>query len=382
MTKVWSGQTIGILGGGQLGRMMAVAAKHMGYRIAVLDPSEDCPCAQVADHHIVASYDDQQAAHQLSDLSDVITYEFENVDLDVARIFEQQDKLPQGAYALEVTQNRQKEKEVATAADLPVASYEIVTSFDACQQALERIGLPAVIKTVSGGYDGKGQVKLADYEDIESARNFIVPGDPYIVEQWLDFDCEISQVFTRSPRGEICFFPVAENIHRDHMLFQSLVPARVPEHVTEKAQTAARRIAETMGIVGTFAVELFVRGDDIYVNEMAPRPHNSGHYTIEACNVSQFEQHVRSICNLPLLPVHSLPAAIMVNVLGQHQPLLETQVEKLPWAHLHDYGKKEARPKRKMGHITVTGSSLQELTTLIEKSPVAAWERIGQEEEV
>ncbi|UOR10207.1 5-(carboxyamino)imidazole ribonucleotide synthase [Halobacillus amylolyticus] len=367
------GGTIGILGGGQLGRMIAVAAKHMGYRIAVLDPTEDCPCAQVADHHIVADYDDTEAAERLSELSDVITYEFENVDLEVARLFEGAEKLPQGAYSLEVTQNRAKEKQIAVDAGLPVAAYEIVQTFDQFQKAMETIGFPAVIKTVSGGYDGKGQLPIGKEEDFDEVEKFIKEGGTYIVEQWITFDLEISQVFTRGLDGEITYFPVAENLHKNHILHETRVPAAVSDKVPKKAQEAVKALAEKIGIVGTFAVEMFVTGKDVYINEMAPRPHNSGHYTIEACSVSQFEQHVRAICGLPLLPIHSFPAAVMINVLGKHQDILHSRLENYSGFHLHDYGKGEARTNRKMGHITFIGNSLKEIDKQIKYNQIHMW---------
>ncbi|MFD2924596.1 5-(carboxyamino)imidazole ribonucleotide synthase [Halobacillus naozhouensis] len=367
------GQMIGILGGGQLGRMMAIAARHMGYRIAVLDPTEDCPCAQVADEHIVAAYDDIAAAEQLSELSNVITYEFENVDLKVARLFEQAGKLPQGAYSLEVTQNRQKEKQVAVDAGLSVAKYEVVQTFDQFKKAIKTIDFPAVIKTVSGGYDGKGQLPLGNEEDFDEVEGFMEDGGTYIVEQWVPFDLEISQVFTRGQEGDITHFPVAENIHKNHILHETRVPATVSKKVAEKAREAVKMLAEKMGIVGTFAVEMFVKDHDVYINELAPRPHNSGHYTIEACSVSQFEQHVRAICGLPLLPVHSFPAAVMVNVLGKHQDILHSKLEQYYGFHVHDYGKNEARTNRKMGHITFVGNSLKELDEHIKNNQIHMW---------
>ncbi|WP_079478648.1 5-(carboxyamino)imidazole ribonucleotide synthase [Halobacillus salinus] len=365
------GKTIGILGGGQLGKMMAVAARHMGYRIAVLDPTEDCPCSALSDIHIQADFDDKEAARQLSKESDVITYEFENVDLEVARIFEEEGKLPQGAYSLEVTQNREKEKQVAVEADLPVPTYRIIHSVDELEDAVEATGFPAVIKTISGGYDGKGQLKLDG--DLDEARSFIKEGGTYIVEAWLSFDLEISQVFTRSQDGDITYFPIAENVHKNHILHESRVPAPTTDTVVEKARDAVKRMSDHMNIVGTFAVEMFVIGDEVYINEMAPRPHNSGHYTIEACSVSQFEQHVRAICGLPLLPVHSFPAAVMVNVLGKHRDILLNNLENYHGIHLHDYGKKESRTHRKMGHLTIIGESLEEIDKIIENNNVHLW---------
>ncbi|MFC7063256.1 5-(carboxyamino)imidazole ribonucleotide synthase [Halobacillus seohaensis] len=367
------GDTIGILGGGQLGRMMAVAAKHMGYRIAVLDPTEDCPCAQVADVHIQAAYDNVEAAEQLSDASNVITYEFENVDLEVARIFEEAGKLPQGAYPLEVTRNRAEEKQIAVDASLPIADYSIVQTFDQLTTALESIGFPAVMKTISGGYDGKGQYKFETEEDVDGARSFMKDSETYIVEQWLAFDVEISQVFTRSQDGEISYFPIAENIHRQQILHETRVPATVTENVVKKAQQAVAVLSEKMNIVGTFAVEMFVKDEQVFINEMAPRPHNSGHYTIEACNVSQFEQHVRAICGLPLLPVHSFPAAVMINVLGKHRDILLDRLANYHGLHFHDYGKKDSRAIRKMGHITFVGNNLEEIDETIAKNNIHMW---------
>ncbi|MGP4060607.1 5-(carboxyamino)imidazole ribonucleotide synthase [Halobacillus sp. H74] len=367
------GQTIGILGGGQLGKMMAVAARQMGYRIAVLDPSEDCPCAPLADEQIVAAYDDVDAAQRLSDVSDVITYEFENVDLSVARLFETEAKLPQGAYALEVTQNREKEKQVAVDAGLSVPVYRIVQTYDQLTEALETIGFPAVIKTISGGYDGKGQLKIEQQEQLDEAETFIKEGGTHIVEEWLSFDLEISQVFTRGQDGQITAFPTAENIHKNHILHETRVPANVSESVVAKAEKAVGMLAEHIGVIGTFAVEMFVKDEEVFINEMAPRPHNSGHYTIEACNISQFEQHIRAICGLPLLPVHTVGAAVMVNVLGKHREILIDKIEQYYGFHFHDYGKGKSRMYRKMGHITFIGNDLAEIEEKIEENQIHLW---------
>src|SRR5690625_3482294 len=292
--------------------MMSIAAKYMGYNVVVLDPTPNCPTAQVADEQIVAAYDDMDAIKQLTKKSDVVTYEFENVDLAAATYIEQAGKLPQGAYALEVTQNREKEKSVTREAGLPVPKFAIVEGTAACEEALQGFTLPAVIKTCRGGYDGKGQLKIETEADIADAIAFADRDGTFIIEEWITFDREISVIFTRSVTGEIEIFPIAENDHKDHILYETIAPARITKTVEQKAMDAATLLAETIDIVGTFAIEMFVKGEEVYINEMAPRPHNSGHYTIEACNVSQFTNHIRAICRLPLTKVRMIQHAVMV----------------------------------------------------------------------
>lgn len=358
-------RTIGIIGGGQLGRMMAIAARYMGYRIIVLDPTPNCPCAQVADEHIIKHYDDMQGIRTLTEKSDVITYEFENVDLTAATFIEARGKLPQGAYPLEVTQNREKEKTLMGDVGLPVPEFYIVHNEQECREACGKIAYPAVIKTCRGGYDGKGQIKLETAEDIDEAVEFTQEHGHSIVETWVPFDREISVVFTRGRKqdgeSQITFFPIPENEHKNHILYKSTVPANINETVQEKAKESARLLAEKMDIIGTFAIEMFVVGDAIYVNEMAPRPHNSGHYTIEACNISQFEQHIRAVAGLPLMPVRLLAPAIMQNILGEDVERVLKNMSVTPSGHVHFYGKKDVKTKRKMGHVTFIGDSLDEL---------------------
>lgn len=333
-----------------------------------LDPTPDCPTAQVADDQIIAAYDDLTAVKQLAERCDVVTYEFENVDLKAAQILEESGILPQGANSLQVTQDRELEKKAMVDSDQPVAEFAIVTTKQELQQAAEQIGYPAVAKTCRGGYDGKGQVKLSDSSNIEEAAEMLDSSERLIVEKWIPFDKEISIVFTRSQTGEITYFPVAENIHRDHILHATIAPGRVSEKIAEKARQAAKAIAETIGVVGTFAIELFVIGEDILINELAPRPHNSGHYTIEACDVSQFEQHIRAICGLPLIPIQSHGGAVMVNLLGKDVDPFFNQLEDHPSAHIHMYGKQENKPLRKMGHITFIGDNpLKIYNELVEK---------------
>ncbi len=351
---------IGIIGGGQLGRMMAIAAKYMGYNVTVLDPTPNCPTAQVADSQITAPYDDMEAIQTLTEQCDVITYEFENVDLQAASYIEQQEKLPQGAYALEVTQNREKEKRLMKDLGLPIPAFHVITDHHSCEEALNEISYPAVIKTCSGGYDGKGQLKLTSQDDNREAIRFAENNEHCIMEEWISFDREISVVFTRSQSGEIAFFPIAENTHKDHILYQTTVPANISEAVNEKAIHHAKILANKMNIVGTFAIEMFVQGETIYLNEMAPRPHNSGHYTIEACNISQFAQHIRAICGLPLMEINLLEEATMINVLGEDMEGVLSAMQKVSGGFVHLYGKEGIKPKRKMGHITFIGDTHKE----------------------
>lgn len=365
--QILPASTIGIIGGGQLGRMMAIAAKYMGYQIIVLDPTRNCPTAHVADEQIVAAYDDMEAIKELTEKSDVVTYEFENVDLQAATYIEKAGKLPQGAFALEITQNREKEKTMMQEAGIPVPAFAIVSDRESCAKALETMPLPAVIKTCRGGYDGKGQLKIETKEDIEAALQFTEQGGSFIIEQWILFDLEISTVFTRTQDGEIYFFPIAENDHKDHILYETKAPASISSAVAEKAKEAAKKLAEAINVVGTFAIEMFVKGEDIYINEMAPRPHNSGHYTIESCNVSQFSQHMKAICGLPLQEVQQLQPAVMINILGEDMDRALRALASLPEAHVHLYGKTEAKEKRKMGHVTFIAKTLDEVMTLKKK---------------
>lgn len=351
-TPILPDQTIGIIGGGQLGRMMAIAAKYMGYHVTVVDPTPNCPASQVADKQIIAAYDDRQAIKELTEMSDVVTYEFENVDLTAATYIEEKEKLPQGAYALEITQNREKEKQLMKGLGLPIPAFSIVTNGRECEEALKTFSFPAVIKTCNGGYDGKGQIKLNSPEDTKQAIDFSEKNMHCIIEEWVAFDKEISVIFTRSVSGDIAFFPIAENDHKDHILYQTQVPARISDDVQKKAYRAAEKLAEKMNVVGTFAIEMFVQGEEIFLNEMAPRPHNSGHYTIEACNISQFTQHIRAIAGLPLTPIKLLEPSTMINILGEDLNGVLKALPKVKDGFVHLYGKAEAKTKRKMGHTT------------------------------
>jgi 5-(carboxyamino)imidazole ribonucleotide synthase len=352
------GQTIGIIGGGQLGRMMALAAKAMGYRIAVLDPEPDSPCGQVSDEKVVGAYDDLSAIKKLAELSDVITYEFENIDAVALSWLCENAYVPQGTKLLGISQDRIKEKTAIQSASVQVAPFVVIHSIDDIYDNMERLGYPAVLKTSRGGYDGKGQLVIKEKQDIKDAAALIEHG-PCVLEKWVPFKKEISVILTGSVSGETAVFPVAENIHFNNILHQTIAPARISERAKEKAIQCAKKLAQQFQLVGTLAVEMFLTDDDeIYINELAPRPHNSGHYTIEACETSQFEQHIRAVCNLPLTSTDLLKPAVMVNILGEHQAkVLEKMPEMKDWK-VHFYGKKEPKIKRKMGHVTILRESV------------------------
>ncbi|MDF2648735.1 MAG: phosphoribosylaminoimidazole carboxylase, ATPase subunit [Paenibacillus sp.] len=375
------GGTIGILGGGQLGRMLALAGRNMGYRFVTLDPTDDAPCGQVADEQIQADFDDVEAARRLAALSDVITYEFENVDAHVTNILMNESYVPQGSELLYTTQHRLREKRAIEAADVPVAPYAEIKSADELKEAVLRFGTPCVLKTATGGYDGKGQWVLRSLDEVEEAYETLSRAKTELVlEQFIHFDKELSVIAARSPRGEVKAFPAAENIHVHNILHQSIVPARIPVEVQKEAEELAVRIAESLGVIGLIAVELFLTKDgQLYVNELAPRPHNSGHYTMEACRTSQFEQHVRAICNLPLGSTELLTPVVMVNLLGEHIEPLQELIDRPDFlehselgvsAKVHLYGKKEAKEKRKMGHINLLTSDVAKALTWIEQTSI------------
>ncbi|MED2037342.1 5-(carboxyamino)imidazole ribonucleotide synthase [Bacillus wiedmannii] len=360
MTRIiLPGKTIGIIGGGQLGRMMALAAKEMGYKIAVLDPTKNSPCAQVADIEIVAPYDDLKAIQHLAEISDVVTYEFENIDYRCLKWLEKHAYLPQGSQLLSKTQNRFTEKNAIEKAGLPVATYRIVQNQDQLTEAITELSYPSVLKTTTGGYDGKGQVVLRNEADVDKARELANAAE-CILEKWVPFEKEVSVIVIRSVSGETKVFPVAENIHVNNILHESIVPARITEELSQKAIAYAKVLADELELVGTLAVEMFATADgEIYINELAPRPHNSGHYTQDACETSQFGQHIRAICNLPLGETNLLKPVVMVNILGEHIEGVLRQVNRLTGCYLHLYGKEEAKAQRKMGHVNILNDNIE-----------------------
>ncbi|WP_026567600.1 5-(carboxyamino)imidazole ribonucleotide synthase [Bacillus sp. UNC41MFS5] len=364
MTVIKPCSTIGILGGGQLGRMISIAGRNMGYRFITLDPTPNSPCGQVADFQITAPYTELKAVKDLAESSDVITYEFENVDSTITSILETTSYVPQGSELLKITQNRILEKSTLKSFNVRVAPFLVIHSDNDIETAIDRMGFPYIMKTATGGYDGKGQWVIKSRDDIPIAiEAWQKAGLDMIIEQFIPFSKEISVIVARNTQGQTKTFPVVENIHINNILHQSFVPARITDEQRIQAETEALKIADSLQVVGLIAIEMFLTNDgEIIVNELAPRPHNSGHYSMDACITSQFEQHIRAICGLPLGDTTLLSPIIMVNILGQHLNKVLDKIEKLPpTAKLHLYGKKESVENRKMGHINFLGSNLEQI---------------------
>ncbi len=345
------GSTIGILGGGQLGRMTAQAAARLGYRTHVFCPEPDSPTAQVTDRATVSSYGDTAALKHFAGAVDVVTYEFENIPHDTVSLLADLVAVRPGPAALAVCQDRLAEKDFVSGLGIGVAPYRAVPEPDALDAALAEIGAPAVLKSTRMGYDGKAQALIRAPGDAGAARDRI-GAQPAILEGFVDFDFELSVIAARGPDGAIACYPPVENRHRDHILAETIVPATLPEDQAEAAEDIARRLVEALDLVGLLAVEMFHTADgQLLVNELAPRPHNSGHWTLDACATSQFEQLVRAICGLPLGSVERHSDAVMTNLIGADAHRWPEFLAE-PGARLHLYGKAEARPGRKMGHVT------------------------------
>jgi 5-(carboxyamino)imidazole ribonucleotide synthase len=370
-------ETIGILGGGQLGRMLTLEAKRMGYRVVTLEPFPNSPCGQVADEQIVAAYDDLRAIGELGARSDIVTYEFENIPLESVLALEHGGRVVRpSSDVLRITQDRLLEKSFVRDAGFAVAPFVAVRDASDLPAAFQEVGLPAVIKTARGGYDGKGQwVARSEeeaYEAIAAAR-----GAELIFESFIPFDLEVSVICARDAEGTIVSFPVTENIHDHGVLATTIVPARVSEGVAQRARETAVTIGARLGIVGAYCVEFFVAGNEVYVNEIAPRVHNSGHYSLDAAQISQYEAHVRAICGLPLVPPKMFAPAVMENILGTGTGDHLTGIPELlrdPDTKLHLYGKRHAALRRKMGHFTVLGTTIETALVKAERGrKLLAW---------
>lgn len=371
------GSTIGVLGGGQLGRMLAHAATRLGYRIHVYEPQANCPAGAVAHQEVNAPYEDLEALAAFARACDVVTYEFENVPAAPLKHIEALTQLRPHWSVLETTQNRSREKRWLRDNGFPHARFAEVSAAGDLAAGIREVGVPCVVKTADFGYDGKGQLKVMAEADVPAALKKFA-GHPVVIEQFIDFAGEVSAVVARSASAAVRVFPISENIHTNHILDFSIVPARVPADVLAKAEKLARLVAEKIDLVGVLGVEFFVtKSGDVLINELAPRTHNSGHYTIDACMTSQFEQQVRAICGLPLGAVTLLSPVVMVNILGDAwkwdasgkcvgEPNWDALLAQ-PNVRLHLYGKEEPRIGRKMGHFTVVARDAEMAFELAQK---------------
>lgn len=361
-TPLQPGSTLGVMGGGQLGRMFAHAATKMGYRVVVLDPAASGPAAEVASDHLCYAYDDQEGLSKLASMCDAVTTEFENVPADSLRFLQRQVPVSPAPEAVEIAQNRIREKTFFVSNNLPTNRFEPIEKVADIEPAWSCMSGKAVIKTTQLGYDGKGQRVC---ESADAARDaFLSFGEvECVLEDFVAFDLEVSVVLARDSNGIVKTFPVVENSHKNGILDTCVVPARVPDAVAENALEIAGKLAEALDYVGVLAIEMFVAGDRILLNEIAPRPHNSGHYTLDATSYSQFDQQVLTLCGLPAATVALYTPVVMLNILGDL--LLKEGFDwssiNLAECHLHMYGKAEARIGRKMGHINWCGDDVDEL---------------------
>lgn len=358
---------IGILGGGQLGRMLAIAGRRMGYGIHVFDPDCDAPAKGLADRFVCAAFEDLAAVRSFASAVNVVVYEFENIPraaLDEASRVTLVRPRPE---VLHICQNREREKVFLRSRGIPCAPFRVVDSPAALATALGEIGPPAVLKTADFGYDGKGQVKIGAGDDPVAV--WAALGAPRgVLEAWISHRCELSVVVARGVGGDCVAFPPAENIHRNHILDLSIVPGRFSGEVSREASRLACRVAEELDLTGLLAVEFFLCDNgDLLVNELAPRPHNSGHFTFDACATSQFEQHLRAACGYPLGSPRLLSPVVMWNLLGDVGWNPDwSRVFQEPGAKLHLYGKAHARPGRKMGHVCLLAPGIDEALARIE----------------
>lgn len=361
------GATLGLLGGGQLGRMFTMAARNLDYRVTVLDPDPLSPAAEFATGHLNTAYTHPVSLQEMANTCAAITTEFENAPAEALIELAKRTTVRPGGEAVAIAQDRMAEKGFIKTNGFPVGPFAVIRSAADFDAALLEVKLPAVLKTARFGYDGKGQAKITSRADLESTYA-TWNGALCVLEEFLPLEREISVILARKENGETALFPVAENQHVNGILDITIAPARIPDAMAAEAGDIATRLAARLEYVGVMAVEFFVvAGDRLLINEIAPRPHNSGHYTIDACRTSQFEQQVRVLCDLPLGDPSQHTPAVMVNLLGdvwrgdRHQTAPDWNVVlRHPGSHLHLYGKREARPGRKMGHVTICDHSVAE----------------------
>ncbi|HFD31613.1 MAG TPA: 5-(carboxyamino)imidazole ribonucleotide synthase [Gammaproteobacteria bacterium] len=365
--KILPGTTLGMLGGGQLGRMFTIAARTMGYEVVVLDPDKESPAGKLATTHICADYSDQVALDQIAKNCDAITTEFENVPAATLDALAKTKPVRPGAKAISIAQDRIQEKNFLKDNGFTTAPFAVIHSLEDLKNSISEIGTPSILKVSRFGYDGKGQFGINTESDIEKAWQAL-EGEACVLEQRMPLDIEVSVVLARGTQGEVATYPVSENIHEGGILDVSVVPARIDKALEEQVIDMAKEITTALDYIGLMAVEFFISNGKILVNEIAPRPHNSGHYTLDACLTDQFEQQVRAVCGLPLGDTTLLSPVVMINMLGdiwhggqtpKWQKLLDH-----PNVKLHLYGKREARPGRKMGHFNVLSKNIDDALQL------------------
>lgn len=368
---------IGIIGGGQLGKMMILDAKRLGFYVITLDPTLNCPAHSISDEHIVAAFDDEKAIMELAKKSDVITYEFEHISTAALRKCEKAGHIIYPTVSsLEIIQNKYTQKKELLKNKIPIPEFEKIESIKDIQAVARKFGYPVMLKTCTGGYDGKGNALIKSEEGISEAFHLLGSGQvPLMTEKFVPFLMEVSVLACRGIDGNIAVYPVGENRHINSILDQTSVPAAISGGCTKKAMELAHKVMEVFAGVGMFCVEMFVTKDEaLFINEVAPRPHNSGHYTIEGCMTSQFEQHIRAITGLPLGDVSLRCPTVMRNLLGEENEQGIASVKGINEAmksgcvKIHIYGKNEVKPRRKMGHLTVCSPTLQEATIEAEKA--------------
>jgi len=361
--------TLGVLGGGQLGRLFTMAAHSMGYRVVVLDPDPHSPAGLIADQHIQSAYSDHAALQMMADECSAITTEFENVPAEALHYLEQRCLVRPDARSLAVAQDRIREKTYVSHCGLNTAAFFAVYEASDIEESIHTLSPPMLLKTASMGYDGKGQIRVSNLQEAIEAFEELGK-QPCVLEEMVDLECEISVLLARSVTGEAAVYPVGENLHINGILDTTIVPARLDPVVLDGAVDMAAELAEKLDYVGMLAVEFFfTRQGDLLINEIAPRPHNSGHYTLDATVTSQFEQQVRTLCGLPPGDTMLLSPVVMVNILGDiwgSEPPPWEKLLKRPRCKLHLYGKHEARPGRKMGHFNCLSSDLESALQLAE----------------
>jgi len=369
-------KTIGIIGGGQLGKMSILEGKKLGLSFIMLDPSAECPASSIVDQQIVENYFNEEKIRELADKSDVLTYEFEHINADYLITLEAEGyKIYPSPTTLKMVQDKFEQKTFLNNKNIPTPRFTEVDSVESIISGVEDYGYPLVLKSCKGGYDGKGNYLIRSKEDIQSAfKKLEGDSERLMVEEFVPFVMEISALVARGINGKMVIYPLAENIHEDNILINTIVPARINKLVEDKAKALALKTMEYLEGVGVFCIEMFVTKEgDVLINEIAPRTHNSGHYTIEACRTSQFNQHLRAILELPLGSTELLKPAVMLNILGEEGYEGNTkvigleEVLEINQCNVHLYGKKETMPKRKMGHVTILEEDLNKAIEISKK---------------